>query len=458
MSVTMRLPALALAGLLSLGLAVEGGSFPAAHAQSAEEAHVSTDLAGALEMARRGLAIGRPDVTISIARQILAVVQDDPAAHLLLAAGLTRAGQAGEAVPVARKGFRLAETKETRFEAAYLTAEALSVAGRPWAAKLWLRRADLYAPTAQHEAVLGEAYRNVSSQSRLGFALSFYGGPSENVNGGSLHDTFWLWGVIAIPITEALPGQIYGISTQVTYGVTDGLRARATWSHGEVVLGDRARAINPDARGSDFRQDELSFGLDHVWQDAEGRFALVSSGSIGRRWSGGQVNADFARGSLELRRAMREDWTLSGRLSLEAVDIPDFSDVDSLTTRLNISTSHRAESFGAFTLGVGVVDVASDAAGLAWQGPSVAVTWRPPIRSDAFGLTFELAAEQRDYWRTPAVPDDVWVGLSLTAELPALEVMGFNPSITVSGARTRSDVVVRDTEDLGISFGISSQF
>ena len=454
--VMRRLPALLLAGVLCL--VGQGGPLSFALAQSGEQVHVSTDLAGALEMARRGLAIGRPDVTISIARQILAVVPDDPAAHLLLAAGLTRAGVPDQAVPVAKKGFRLATGKEGRFEGAYLTAEALAAAGRPWASKLWLRRADLYAPTAEHEAVLGAAYRNVSMQSRLGFSLSFHGGPSDNVNGGSLHDTFWLWGTIPIPITEAIPGQVYGITTQLSYRLSERMQTRLVWSHGEVVLGDRARAIDPTAKAGDYRQDELTLGLDHVWQDAGGRFALVTSGSIGRRWTGGQVNADVMRGSVELRGAVNPDWTLSGRLSLEEVDIPDAADIDSRTSRLTVSSSHRAESFGALTVGMGVVDVASDAAGLAWKGPSLALTWRPPIRSDAFGLTVDLAAERRDYWRTPALDADVWMGLSVTAELPALEVMGFNPTITVSGARTRSDVVVRDMRELGLSFGISSQF
>lgn len=451
MSVTRSWLPLLLAGAL---LFDPGG----VSAEPVREAAVSTDLEGAIEMARRALQIGRADVSVSISRQILQAVPTSVSAHLLLAAGLTRTGAADEAVPAARAGFRLASTREERFEAAYLTAEALAASGRIWASKVWLRRADLYAPSAAHEAVLGQAYRTVSAQSRIGFALSLFGGPSDNVNGGSLHDTFWLWGVIAIPIAEALPGHVAGVSAQLSYRLSERMQARVNWSHAEVFLSDRARAIDPTARAADFRKDELSLGLDHVWQDAEGRLALLSSASIARRWTGGDVDADAVGVSVEVRRAMSTDWTLSAEVSLEAVDIPGATDIDSLTGQLTLSTSYRSDTLGATTFSLGLTDVASDAAGVAWRGPSMAVTWRPPIRSEHFGLILDLRAEEREYWRTPAVSPDLKLGVSLTADLPSLEVMGFNPTVTLSGTRTRSDVVVRDTQELGVSFGIASTF
>lgn len=442
-----------LAGILLAGVAGAEGTAPT----TGGDVIVETNLEGARALARQALAIGRPDQAVLIARQILAAVPDDPGAHMLLAAALTRSGAPDQAVPVARKGFRLAKGKEAKFEGAYLTAEAFAAAGRPWASKLWLRRADLYAPTKTHEAVLGQAYRTVSTQSRLSFAVSIFGGPSDNVNGGSLHDTYW-WGPFAIPINQALPGQVYGLAAQMGYTLTPASRATLTWSHAEVVLGDRARALAPDLRGADFRRDQLSLGIEHVWQDEAGRYALLTTGAVARRWSGGQVSADITRGSLELRRTLAPDWAGSAKLEVEAVDIPGSQAADSMTSRLTVAASHRADWLGAVTFGVGAVDVASDAAGIAWRGPAMTVGWRPPIRSNSFGLMVDLEAERRDYWRTPSFAPDNWLSLSVTAELPSLEVMGFNPTVTVSGARTWSDLVVRDTRELGVSFGISSQF
>lgn len=461
MSLTRLLPLL-LAGAV-LGLS-GGGPFgdsakagPSGQTASGQEVEVVTDIGGARAMAQRALAVGRADLAVSIARQIIAVAPQDAAAHMLLAAGLTRSGQPDQAVAVAKAGFRLAEGDAARFEGAWLTAEALAGSGRTWASKLWLRRADLYATTKAHEAVLAQAYGTVSAQTRLSFSAQAFAGPSENVNGGSLHDTFWFYG-IPIPIDEALPGFVWGGAVQAAWAFSPRTQGRLQWAHKEVSLGDRAAAINPAAKGSDYRQDEVTLGLSHLWASDNGRMALALDAAAGRRWTGGDHSADRMAVSAELRRALSEDWIIAGQWSAEDVDVTGRPVADSLTQRLGFSVSHRAEGLGALTARLGAVEVASDAAGVAWRGPSLALGWRAPIRSEHLGLTVDLEAERRDYWKTPGFAPDDWMSLSVTAELPSLAVMGFNPTVTVTAARTKSEVVVRDTEELGISFGIASRF
>lgn len=455
-----RLLPLLLAGAV-LGLS-GGGPFGEKAAagpsgQTAPEVEVVTDLGGARAMAQRALAVGRADLAVSIARQILAVAPQDVAAHMLLAAGLTRSGRPDQAVPVAKAGFRLADADDARFEAAWLTAEALAGSGRTWGAKLWLRRADLYATTKTHEAVLARAYGTVSAQTRLSFSMQVFAGPSENVNGGSLHDTFWFYG-IPIPIDEALPGFVWGGAVQAAWRFSPRTQGRLQWAHKEVSLGDRAAAIDPVAKGSDYRQDEVSLGLSHLWASQSGLTALALDAEAGRRWTGGQHSADRIAASVELRRALSEDWIIAGQWSAEDVSVPGRPVADSLTQRLGFSVSHRADWLGALTARAGAVEVSSDAAGVAWRGPALALGWRAPIDSDHLGLSVDLEAERRDYWMTPSFAPDDRLSLSVTAELPSLAVMGFNPTVTLSAARTKSQVVVRDTEELGISFGIASRF
>lgn len=449
-----RLLALTLAGLLCAGT----GGLPPLPASAADEAHVTTDLAGAVEMARRALAIGRPDVAVSIARQILVQAPGDAGAHMILAAGLTRSGEAGQAVTAARRGFRLAEGKEARFEGAWLTAEALAAAGRPWAARLWLRRADSLAPSRAHEAALARAYGNLAAQSRLSFGLQVFAGPSENVNGGSLHDTFWLWGAIPIPIEEALPGFVWGGALSASWRLSPRTALSARLARREVSLGGRAHAIDPDARGSDFRQDEVAFGARHVWQDETGRTALLLGAEAGRRWQGGQRNADLLSASAELRRAPGPDDVVALRYSVESAAIHGRSVADSVTHRAGASASHRADWLGALTLGLDAVVVDSRAAGIAWRGPSLSLAWRAPIDGDRLGLVLDVTYERRDYWKSEGFAPDKTLGVALTAELPTLAVMGFDPTVTLSLVRTRSQVVVRDTREMGLSFGLSSRF
>ncbi|MFE3837465.1 tetratricopeptide repeat protein [Pseudogemmobacter sonorensis] len=467
MSLRAGLLALLLAGGafgLPGGLPVGGPSGLRAEtiAQSAAEATgpqvaVQTDLEGARDLARRALASGRPDLAASIARQILAAYPQDPGAHMLLAAALTRVGAPDQAAPVARAGFRLAEKGPARFEAAYLTAEAMALSGRPWAAKYWLRRAAPHAPGAAHSQVLEQAYRTVSSQSRLGFSVALFGGPSDNVNGGSLHDTFWFHG-IPIPITEALPGQVWGAALRGGYRLDERTELSFGWTHREVVLGSRARAIDPQARGRDFRQDQLTLGLSHVRLLGGGESALFFGAQIGRRWSGGEVSAHLGRASLGWRQMAGGDWLWGAGLSLETVDIPDRPVADSVTGRLTLSARREATRFGGVEIEIGAVDVDSEAAGIAWRGPSLSLGWRPEIESRHLGLSLALAAERRDYWRSTGYGPDLWAGLSVTAELKSMDIMGFSPTLTLTAERTRSDLVVRDAGALGLAFGVSSRF
>lgn len=444
---------------LVLALCLAGAPLRAAtEAAPGEVVEVATDLSGARAMARRALAIGRADIAESIARQILTQAPDDAGAHMILAAALTRGGRPEQAAAAARRGFRLAEGHEARFEGAWLTAEAMAAAGHPWRARFWLRRASDFSPGPAHEAAVARASGALAAQSRLGFGVQFFAGPSENVNGGSLHDTFWLWGVIPIPVEEALPGFVWGGVLSASYRITPQTTLGLSWAHREVALGRRARAIAPEARNSDYRRDELRLGLSHVWQSPSGQTALVLTGSGGWRRDGGRVSADLGAAGVELRRALAADWVASAHYSAEAVEVRANPVADSVTHRVGVSTSRLTESLGAFTLGLDAVVVDSDAAGIAWRGPSLSLRWRAPIPSDRLGLLVNLGLERRDYWRSAGFAPDRYATLSITAELPSLSVMGFNPTVTLSAERNRSQVVVRDTREVGVSFGIASRF
>ncbi len=453
-------PLLLLAGALVLWGKLELNSFafagPADQAGS-DQVTVHTDLAGAHEMARTALHSGRPDVTILIARQILAVVPDDAASHMLLAAALTRVGDPEAAVPVAKAGFRLAKVPEARFEGAYLTAEALAASGRNLESKLWLRRADLYAPSAEAEAVLAQAFGVVAQRSRLTFGLTVFGGPSENVNGGSLHESFVFMG-IPLPISQALPGFVAGGGLSLRYALPGNASLRANWTHRSVSLGDRAAAIDPFAQGSDYRQDELGFGLEKLWALPDQRTMFRLGGSIGRRWAAGETAADIAQVDAGVYRSVSENWGISAQFGLEAADVPGSTRTDTLVWSAGLGMRHVGTSLGEVSVNLGARTVDADAPGVAWRGPMLSMGWVPPIASDAFGLSLSAAVEERDYWMTSGYGKDLKLGLSATAELKSLEVMGFNPTVTVTAGRTKSDFTPRDTRDLGVSFGIESSF
>jgi hypothetical protein len=457
MSLGARLFALLLGGWLGLIADARNDLRVMAEPSTGDEVDVATDINGALELARKALAAGRPELAQSIASQIIAAEPDNASAHMILAAALTRSHRTSEAFVAAKTGFRLSDGREENFESAYLAAEAAALSGRPLVAKYWLRRADSYAPTQRHSEVIAKAYHTVSAQSRLDFGFSVFGGPSDNVNGGSLHDTFWFYG-IPIPITQALPGTMIGSAMQGGYQLDPTMRVWLGWTHQDVLLGAAARAIYPDARAQDYRRDEVRLGLSKDWQNGSGTSGLHLDVSSGRQWLGGTEAADIAEAKLMARYLASENWALGAKISVEDARGPERSVSDRREGRLTFSASTLDQKLGAATFEIGLADVASQAAGVAWSGPVAALGWKPRLHTDWFELKFDFALEQRTYWLTPEFRPDLMVGASVTAEVNKLAVMGFNPTITVSSTRTLSEVVVRDTQEIGISFGLSSRF
>lgn len=457
------LPLLLLAGAMVLWGGAE--SIDRAWAQDAsapapvgdDEVTINTDLGGAQQLARQALKKGRPDLAASVARQILAVVPKDVAAHMLLAAALTRMGQPAAAVPVAKAGFRLATAPEAKFEGAYLTAEALAADGRPTAAKLWLRKADRYAPGEQGKAVLRKAYGTVSAQTPLSFAVQLFAGPSDNVNGGSIHEYF-RFGNLAIPITQALPGWEVGGQLTMRYALPKDVVLQASWAHRSVVLGDKALAIDPDAKAKNYAQDDLILGAEKFWGSADERTAFRFGGSIGKRWSGGKHSADVARIDLGFFRSVNQSSGFGLQAGIEALSNPVNARYDSLTWSTGVSWRHSGETLGNLALGLSVKNVDTDLVGLAWRGPSLSLAWAPAQQGEVVGLSFTMSVEMREYWKTPSFDPDLKLGLSATAELKNVDVLGFNPTVTLSAGRTKSDLVVRDTSDIGVNFGLQSSF
>jgi len=185
---------------------------------------------------------------------------------------------------------------------------------------------------------------------------------------------------------------------------------------------------------------------------------LRFSASVGRQWTGGKHNADVAAVDLSALRTVSDNLGIGLRLGVEQVTHPDRPAIDSTTWAAGVILRPSGERLGSVSVDLGAQIVDSDAAGIAWRGPTLSLGWAPALDSDVIGVSFTLAAQQREYWKTPSFDPDIKLGVSATAELKTLEVMGFSPTVTVSSSRTWSDLVVRDTKDLGVSFGLSSSF
>lgn len=410
-------------------------------------------------LARHALDIGNPDLALRVARQVLAADPEDVGALMLLTAALTRTDQAAEAVSTGRKAFGLSVEAGQKFEAAYLTAAALSALNRPYAAKFWLRRADNYRAKPAEKALLTDAFQKLDARTPLTLHLSAAGGPSDNVNGGSLHDSFDFDG-IPLPIAQALPGATLTAAVQASYQLaqrpTFSASVYATALQRNVWLSERAHVLQPGAQNSDYLYQSLDLGASAGWVVSP-KASVNLDLRAGETWQGGTRQQVHERLMLGTTRALSEVWGAHLDLTADAIRYPGTPNAN--TVHLSAEASlRRTLGAGRLRLTLGLGQVNAEAAGIAYRAVSTGADWT--LGHDVFGVNVSLfgQAEMRTYWKTPTLEPDIVAQAGVTAAFPSLSRFGFSPTLTLNAQRSVSQVVVRDTSNVGLTIGIASAF
>lgn len=413
----------------------------------------------ALAMARRALDIGRPDLAADIAGQVLQQSPKNAEATLILAAAQSRLGDAGAAEVAGRRAYQLGQSGDARFEAAFLTASALAAQDQPQRAKLWLRRADTHSQNDADTRLLRKAFSNIDRRTPYKLTFQINGGPSDNVNGGSLHDTFWLDGIFPIPIAQALPGFAVQGQAKLSYRVVEtadrSLSLFGTVSGRKVWLNDRARVLDPAAKASDFGSVGLDLGALYRMRLTD-KLGLDVEAQLGHRRLGTGTGRNSQRLRFSLDQALAKDRVLSLDLTTTAMQVPDGSSKDSVSVTAEAGL-WMPLGRGAVTARLGYDAVMTDARGVAWRGPSLGVDLQVPPVAGAVDLTLFATLQMKDYWKTTTAPD-VSVELGASARFGKMSVMGFAPTLSLSASRNRSDIVVRDSANTSLSLGLSSTF
>lgn len=413
----------------------------------------------ARDVARRALEQRKYALAAEIAAELVARDPQDPQALMLLSAASTRSGQPERGWTTGKQAFRHAQTRGQRFEAAYLTAEALSHGKYPILSKLWLRRADMYAASPEEHDGLRAAFGQLEARTRLHGKFSLAVGPTDNVNGGSLHDSFDYWG-IPIPIAQALPGWSAVAQGQMSYDLMRSkdrqLAAFAIAMARKSKLGDEALELMPGARGEDFDQSSLRFGLSGQ-QMLRPDTAANASVALGRRWYGGEHLLDEAILSFGMTRAFENRKTVGLQLAVTATDVEDRPVANSVETRLGLRHDLPVGN-GRLSFGFDAILRQSDAAGVANRALSIQADWTPPELFNGVDMNVFARVEGRDYWKTPGRSPDMLVDMGLSASFENLSIYGFAPTVGLAASRSVSDVVVRDTMNVGVTISLSSSF
>lgn len=428
-------------------------------AKPAEQISVEVTADGGRDMARQALQMGNPDLAVRIARQVLAAYPEDIGSLVLLTTGLAQLGHGAEGAIYGRQAFGLAKTPAEHFQAAYVTAAALSAADQPYTAKFWLRRANNYSATTEDTTLLAKAFQKLDARTPVKLTLSIGGGPSDNVNGGSLHDSFDFFGIL-IPISQALPGTTLSTVATLSYRLvstpTLGVSVYAVGAQRNVWLSPQAYELQPGARNSEFRYNGLDLGSYVGWAVSD-KTVLNMDLQVGKTWQGGILQSDHERVTFGISQTLIPTRIVNLAVTAEKTHYPSTPHANSLRLAADSSLALTlARSTLRYNLGVAQVD--AEAAGVAYRATLVGVNWQP--NQDFHGVTFDLfgRSETRHYWKTPGFAPDVLNEAGVTAEFTKLAVFGFSPTLTLSAARSKSPVVVRDTSSVGITVGFGSTF
>lgn len=456
----MRLRGIICGAILSLLCAWPAGTAKA-------EKAVTVSLPEAREIARRAVARGQAGLARHVALGLLQADPNDSIALLVLSAAEARLGNPEAATEAGRRAFRAAHDASHRYEAATLTAQALSLAGRHQQAKLWLRRAGQAAPNDQARAMAKANHRAVSRASRLTTQFSLSVAPSSNVNNGSERDSVLILGqqFQLAGVNRALSGTEATLAAAFGWRLSQTARSRSEATlrlvARKVQLSSEAKALAPGAQGSDYDYALVETGFSHRLRPGATPLVWTFGTVAGHSWSGGRDLADYLRLEAGAEYAPDNRSGLALRFGAERQwrrDDPSFgADILSVS-----ATAVRVLDNGdRVSLTLGLRDTDSANARVDHHALSAQAEWQKATPIHGVGLTAGVSLTLRRYGPTAGFPtgrDDVQMGARVGLVFERFDYMGFAPTLDVTATRTRSDYVLNDARSLGVSFGVRSTF
>lgn len=410
----------------------------------------------------------QPKVARELALILLSIDAEDRTATTILAGAELALDNYAAARRAARRSLELSSTDAQRYEAQRLLALSAFRDGRPTLAQYWLRRAAINAPDEAEARQTARDYAQIRASNPLAMQLDFSLTPSSNVNGGAESEEFTIEGV---PITGALSGEaqaLSGLIAEATLNLRHALASSATartdlsgtlYSRA-VRLSDDARDTAPDARNEDFAATVAEVSLFHG--RALGPGSANGSLSLGESWFGGERLYSYRRLSAGYLFPLSEKVAGNVQLTREFRDYGD--------DRIDQVTALRGGlqfALPSGTLRTGLRVSETDSENLQDRADGVSLDLRyahsEPIGPALLSLSAGLSRTRYPDYAVGfiVVPDgreDRRVSLGIEAFLTDLDYAGFAPAISLTGARTDSNVSRFDRTEFAIGFGLRSTF
>ncbi|MEM9549759.1 MAG: hypothetical protein AAGA05_01215 [Pseudomonadota bacterium] len=421
------------------------------------------------------LQAGRAERALAFAEALIARDETDFTALLVRARALRDLNRMEHAKPAARAAWSEADTPEERFAAAMVMAQVQSTAGHKTLAQLWLRRAVHLAPNEDLERRAIRDFKYVRATNPWSTRLSFSITPDSNINNGSSSRTSFLnyrltEVLFGRPLEYTLNGSARALSgVEYAFGFDTRYRFRQTerTAHDlffsldlrRYTLSSEARELAPDLSGDDFAYSSfyVGYGYRAFNFDRRGEYALRAD--AGQSWLAGDELLRFVRVSALQSYALTPRTRINGRLFGERQFGVRIYDLD--TMRLDLWLARFLENGMQLRLAVtgAVATSPDDTREFNELGLRGSVT----LAKSIFGADaqFGLGVRSRDYDVSLHDPDgrneDRYTA-DITLIFSKIDYYGFNPTVTIYGSTTDSNIGLYDSDRFGVNFGIQSAF
>jgi len=335
-------------------------------------------------------------------------------------------------------------------------------------AQLWLRFARQYAPNDAAATTVATDYRALAQRNPWSSSLRFGISPSSNVNNGTEADAIFLRGLpfAFTPGEDARPLSgleiSLGFSTRYRMNISEtsatffdfGIQGRT------YALSTDAKDKVPDAKGSDFSDATLRFGITHRQILFEGQQPTTFSAQVSETWYSGDP---FSR-NLDFSTA--HDWVIGdrARVGITAAAQTRESHKGDPTVqvyRFGTSWTQTFANNNQFTLGAQVGQSRSDTLDQDYENLMLSANFgfAEPFLDMRF--SFGGSIEQREFDATAYGADtrsDLRKSLRMRVQFTDLEIYGFQPVASIEATRNESDVALFEREYVNYGFDLQSSF
>ena len=422
----------------------------------------------AIELAQRAYLGGNVTLAHAVAFRLHEAGVDDPRLPLLLSATHTALGRPDEGRRWGARAWAAArqEPDALRYEIARPTAAAAFRADELTRAQFWLRRAADLAPGPAERAATLQDFGRLRQQNPLSAQLRLSVTPSDNLNGGA--------GSGALMVDEYYLGEQTGMALAL-----EGLRSvadlRLQWrlppdAGGQTSfdarlygafysLTDKTKAETGVSSGAALNSTMAEAGVTRALRFGDRPLNL--SAAAGQSWDSGEVAGPHLRLAARLPFGAPAAGLAAG-ISQER----QWRD-DGMTTALqfSLSGSQALADLGRLGWSLSLRDVEAGFVNNTYRSATAEISFDAarslgPVRLGA--SAFVGVRDYPDYRLGPITVvdgrEDDRFGLSLDMTFESLDVMGYAPSLSISGERSLSNISRFDTRSLEIGLGIVTVF